>query len=57
MPTPEMKPVTFMPPAGTDSPPAADVKCGMRRPGGECIKDGRIVNGQEAGVSKLIKEI
>ena len=46
---PEMKPVTFEP-AGTDGPPAKDVKCGMRRGEGECIKDGRIVNGQEAGV-------
>ena len=47
--TPEMKPITFMPPAGTDMPPAENVKCGMRNTGG-CIKDGRIVNGQEAGV-------
>jgi len=48
---PEMKPVTFEP-AGTDGPPAGDVKCGMRRGEGECIKDGRIVNGQEAGCNE-----
>ena len=47
--TPVMKPITFMPPAGTDMPPAENVKCGMRNTGG-CIKDGRIVNGQEAEV-------
>ena len=55
--TPEMKPITFMPtpPPGTDMPPAETVKCGMRNTGG-CIKDGRIVNGQEAGVrtSKIL---
>jgi len=49
--TPEMKPVTFMP-AGTELPPATDVKCGLRRSGGECIKDGRIVNGQESGCNE-----
>jgi len=51
--TPEMKPVTFMPPAGTNMPPAENVKCGMRNSGG-CIadKDGRIVNGQEAGCNE-----
>merc|ERR1719206_320896 len=31
--------------------PCDDV-CGLRRSGGECIKDGRIVNGQEAGCNE-----
>jgi len=50
--TPDMKPVTFLPPAGTDSPPPEGVRCGLRRSGGECVKDGRIVNGQEAGCNE-----
>jgi len=48
---PEMIPVTFMPP-GSDAPPNNAVKCGQRRAEGECIKDGRIVNGQEAGCNE-----
>ena len=49
--TMEMKPVTFLPPgSGSAAPPSGDNVCGLRRSGGECIKDGRIVNGQEAGV-------
>merc|ERR1711970_898871 len=43
--TMEMKPVTFLPPVG-------DGICGLRRSGGECVKDGRIVNGQEAGCNE-----
>jgi len=52
--TMEMKPVTFLPPVTGSAPPPApsDSVCGLRRSGGECIKDGRIVNGQEAGCNE-----
>merc|ERR1711970_1390697 len=54
MTTMEMKPVTFLPPVTGSAPPPApsDSVCGLRRSGGECIKDGRIVNGQEAGCNE-----
>merc|ERR1711936_915239 len=49
-PTPgeEIGPETTMKPSAGESTIGAEVICGVRRTEGECIKDGRVVNGQEA---------
>jgi len=46
--TPGMIPATFMPSATNMPINPSEVKCGMRRTGTDCLKDDRIVNGQEA---------